>query len=183
MKSSCLALAAFLLSLLGLSGQAQNVALRPGDTITMRLFGAPADYTAEFAGEYTIAIDGTVGVPEIGAVNAAGLTATQLARSIQTQLVQMKIFTRPVVEIIVPGAGTITVRGEVRVPSVLQWIPDMTLLSAIDRAGRGGFSGPGKVKVRRAGKVTMYNLKKVDKDPTQNPKLMPGDEVDVGGEN
>ncbi len=31
----------------------------------------------------------------------------------------------------------------------------------------------------RDGKIQTFNLKKADKDPNQNPKLLPGDEVEV----
>ncbi len=188
MKTSSLALpalVALLLFTLGLSGQAQNMTLRTGDMFTMRLMGAPTEYTTEFTGEYTVAEDGTVGIPEIGAVKAAGLTPTQLARSIQAQLVQMKIFTKPVAEISVPQQSRlITIGGGVRAPGAQQWGPDMTLTSAVSRAGGASdFGDISKIKIRRDGKVTMFNLKKVDKDATQNPKLMPGDEVEVGGGN
>ncbi len=64
--------------------------------------------------------------------------------------------------------------------TAIEWSPDLTLSSAINRAG--GFSEYGnqkKIKVTRDGKSQVFNLKRVDKDPNQNPKLLPGDEVEV----
>ena len=63
---------------------AQAVAtLRTGDVFEMRLSGMPQEYAAEFSLQFTVGQDGTVNVPLIGEVKAAGLTSTQLERTIQ----------------------------------------------------------------------------------------------------
>src|SRR5688572_12165054 len=77
---------------------AQTVAtLRTGDVFDMRLSGMPPEYAAEYALQYTVGQDGTVNVPGIGEIKAAGLTATQLERTIQNRLMGEKIFKQPTV--------------------------------------------------------------------------------------
>jgi protein involved in polysaccharide export with SLBB domain len=68
----------------------------------------------------------------------------------------------------------------VRAPQAVPWNNDMTLTNAITRAqGFADFANKKKVKLVREGKSAVFNLTRVDKDPTQNPKLLPGDEVEV----
>ena len=160
---------------------ADSAGLRPGDQFEMRLSGMPAEYAAEFSGTYTLGEDGNVSVPFVGAVRAAGLTPSQLAVAIQNKLISEKIFTNPTALINLPQATrTVTIGGEVRSPQAMAYSPDLTLNAAVMRAGGATeFGSLKKVKVTRDGKSTVYNLTKKDKDPSQNPRLLPGDEVQV----
>jgi polysaccharide export outer membrane protein len=164
-------------------GLAQTIAtLRPGDIFETRLSGMPTEFAAEFALQYTVGQDGTINVPLIGEVKAAGLTSTQLERAIQAKLVSEKIFTRPTVVInIAPVARYVSVSGGVRAPQRLQWSPDLTLASSIGNAGGiGDFGDQKKVRLVREGKVLgVFNLKQFVNDPASDPKLLPGDQVIV----
>jgi protein involved in polysaccharide export with SLBB domain len=120
-----------------------------------------------------------VRIPLIGGIRAAGLPTTELARNIERKLVAEKIFTNPTA-IINIQPRYVTVGGAVRNPNAITWSTDLTLSTAITRAsGFSDFANRKKIKVTRDGKVAFYNLTKVDKDPSQNPKLLPGDEVEV----
>src|ERR1700744_4601693 len=78
--------------------RAQTIALlRPADIFEMRLSGMPAEYAADFTLQYTVSQDGTINVPLIGEMKAAGMTPTQVEREIQTKLISDKIFTHPTV--------------------------------------------------------------------------------------
>ncbi len=158
-----------------------QAALRPNDSFEMQLSGMPAEYAMDFRGQYTVGEDGTISVPLIGPVRAAGLTAHQLARSIEKKLIAEKIFTQPTVLLTLPlQARFVTVGGGVRMPSAVPWSADLTLSAAINRAGGfGDFGNRKKIKVIRDGKVGIFNLQISDRDPNQNPKLLPGDEVVV----
>lgn len=159
----------------------QSAVLRPGDSFEMRLGGIPIEYAQDFAISYTVYDDGMIGVPLIGSVKAAGLSVGQLAKSVEQKLISEKIFTSPTVSITQQAQSrTVTIGGAVRVPQGLMWTSDLTLSAGIKRAGGfGDFGSKKKVKLIRGGKATMYNLTKADKDPSQNPKLLPGDEVEV----
>lgn len=172
-----------LLSLfLGLRLEAQIATLRTGDIFEMRLSGMPAEYAAEFALQYTVGQDGTINVPMIGEVKATGLTSTQLERAIQGRLVAEKIFTRPTVIINVASvARYVSVSGGVKQPQRLPWTPDLTLSSAIGNCGGLGEFGSQKgIRVVRNGTVAgTFNYKDLIKDPSIDPKLLPGDQVQV----
>ena len=106
---------------------------------------------------------------------------------IENRLKQAKIFTIANVNITVNigangPARTIIVGGSVRSSGRQQWIADLTLTGAISAAGgRGDFAGDG-IKVIRGGKAQEYSWKALKKDPSSDPKLQPGDIIDVQGD-
>jgi polysaccharide export outer membrane protein len=162
---------------------AQSVPLiRIGDVFEMRLSGMPTDLAAEFAIPYTVGQDGTVNVPLIGEMKVNGLTATQSEREIQAKLLSEKIFTHPTVVINMGGgARFVSIGGGVRAPQRLQWSQDLTLHTAVDNAGGlDDFGSPKGVRLIRDGKIIQtYDLRALEKDPSQDPKLLPGDQVYV----
>ena len=171
-----------LLALAGLHLHAEvAVPLRPGDVFEMHLGGMPQDLAAEFAFPYTVAQDGTVNVPMIGELKAAGLTSSQLERAIQAKFVADKVFTHPTVLISVAQAMRVVYfTGGLRTPGHVSWTPDLTLYRGIGECG--GFSdfGHDSIRLIRDGKVAgTFKLKEIQKNPALDPKLMPGDQVIV----
>jgi len=163
--------------------QAQTVALlRAGDVFDLRLGGVPQEYAADFAQQYTIDQDGTVNLPLIGEMNAAGLRPAQLGRSVEARLAAERIFTRPTVLINVAAAGRyVSIHGGVRTPQRLPWSADVTLSSAIgDCGGLTDFAGGSKIRLVRDRRIIgVYRLKDFRDDPAKDPKLLPGDQVIV----
>jgi protein involved in polysaccharide export with SLBB domain len=161
--------------------RAQTIALlRPADIFEMRLSGMPAEFAADFTLQYTVSQDGSINVPLIGEMKAAGLTPTQLERDIQNKLIADKIFTRPTVLINVAQATRyVSISGGVRQPQRLLWSSDLTVSSAIGNcAGLSDFGSPKGIKVIREGKIFgLFNLTELQKDPAKDPKLLPGDQV------
>ena len=156
--------------------------LRVGDQLDMRLGGMPAEYAAEFSLQYTVGQDGTINVPLIGEVKAAGFTSTQLERAVQNKLKTDKIFTNPAVIISIAAvARFVAVSGGVRAPQRLQWNPDLTLASSIGVCGGlGDFSSGKGIRIVRDSKVFgIFNLRDIQKDPNKDPRLLPGDQVMV----
>lgn len=155
--------------------------LRSGDSFEMRLGGVPAELAQEFNIQYTVSQEGTVNVPLIGATRVAGMTPPQVERAVQSRLVAEKLFTHPSVNInLIPNSRFVSIGGGVRAPQRLPWTADLTLSSAIQIAG--GLSDWGTMKgVRliRDKHVTVYDARKFDKDPSLDPKLLPGDQVVV----
>ncbi len=174
---------AFILALLTPRLFSQAIAtLRTGDVFDMRLSGMPAEFAQEFALQYTVGQDGTVNVPLVGEIKAAGLTGTQLERTIQNRLMGEKIFKQPTVIInIAPVARIVSVSGGVRQPQRLQWSPDLTLTSAIGNAGGlDEFSNGKGIRIIRESKVIgPFNWRDLERDPGLDPKLLPGDQVTV----
>lgn len=162
---------------------AQAIAtVRPGDTFEMRLGGVPVELAQEFnAPTYSVSQEGTVNVPLIGEMRVAGLTPTQVEKLIQSRLISEKLFTHPSVNITpAMNSRVVTIGGGVRAPQRLAWSPDLTLRSAVDLAG--GYSdwgSPKGIRIIRNGQQTSYDARKFDKDPSLDPKLLPGDQIIV----
>lgn len=102
--------------------------LGAGDTIAVRVYEEP-ELTVE-----EIALDngGVVSLPLIGDVAAAGLTATQLARTIEDAY-RANYLRDPRVSVIIREGRerTIAVEGEVEQPGVFPFVEGQTLLSAL----------------------------------------------------
>lgn len=173
-----------IIAALAADASAQGMAtLRPGDVFEMRLGGMSAEFAQEFNTQYTIGQEGRVNFPHIGEMQAVGLTPLQLQTSIQKKLVADQIFTNPAVNInVVQSLRTVTVGGSVRQPGRQQWAPDLTLNSAIQGAGGPSeWADEKRVRLIRNNQVQVYDLRKFVKDPSQDPKVLPGDQVIVPG--
>lgn len=140
----------------------------------------PYDDAAPYSLTFTIGGDGFINIPLGGQVRAAGLTQTQLEMAIQQRLVSEKIFRWPTATINVPNqARFITVGGAVRNPHRMGWSADLTLTSAINAAGGGGDFASDRVNLIRGGSVTQYRLKQLKRNPSEDPPLLPGDQVEL----
>lgn len=162
-------------------GFAQDVSLREGDQVEIRLGGVPADEISQVSGSYQVDGKGYVNMPHIGLVKAAGLTQSQLQESIEATYKSQQIYTNPTITVNVPTtARFVNVGGDVKAPRRVEYTPDLTVLGAINAAG--GFTeyaDQTKVRLLRGGQVTMINVKDVRRDPTKDLKLRPGDTIEV----
>jgi protein involved in polysaccharide export with SLBB domain len=173
-----------LLSLLLLSLLPANAdqVLRDGDIFRLAIGGAPREYTADFELEYTIN-DGMVTIPIIGRMRAAGLSPNSLAGAIEKRLKEEKIFANPTVILNpTPNARTLVIGGAVRNPGRQPWAIDMTLTQAIAAASGPSEWAEDKVKLIRGGKFEIFSRKAIKKQPDTDPKVFPGDFVEVQGE-
>jgi protein involved in polysaccharide export with SLBB domain len=164
------------------SGLTESTTFRPGDTFEISVGAVPLleSDAAGFTKPYTIGGDGLVNIPYAGLVRAAGLTQSQLEKAIQTRLIEEKIFRWPTITIIVQErARLITVGGQVRAPQRIFWTADMTLMSALNAAGGPADFAGDKIRLTRNQKNTVYSRKRLLKNPDQDPKLFPGDQIEV----
>jgi len=179
MRSFSLALALLLAAALGLRADTK---LSDGDSFTMSVSGAPKEFTQEYDLNYTVD-DGGISVPNVGRVKAVGVTASQLAATVEKELKDRKIFTNPTVVInVVAITRSIVVGGAVRNPNRHQWNASMTLTMAIAAASGPADFAEDKVRLIRAGKATEYSRKAIRKDPSLDPKVLPNDYIEVTGE-
>lgn len=168
----------FALVALSASAPGQTV-LRKGDVFELRIGGVPAEVASEWAYQYTVGDNGTVKFPYIGEVRAADTSVADFARALERRLVQEKIFTQPTAVVTLrPETRFVTVGGEVRSPCSVPWSNGLTLWSAISRAG-GNTDFARRAKLTREGKIRVVDFRKREKDASQNPTLLPGDEIDV----
>lgn len=85
--------------------------LGPGDQVQIRVY----DYE-EYTGQKVILPDGTIALPLIGSLNAAGLTIEQLEQALTTRLQTLLVNPVVTVELSTMRPVVVTVAGEVRRP-------------------------------------------------------------------
>lgn len=158
-----------------------SVVLRANDVIELRMSNMPPDDAQGFSGiAYTVGGDGQVNFPYAGALQAAGRTPSELERALERALIDKKMFRWPTATInVITGLRFVVIGGNVRGPSRMQWSADLTLMSALMAAGGPGDFAGDKINLIRNGAITVYRYKKLQKDPSQDPRLLPGDQVDL----
>lgn len=155
--------------------------LRPGDTIEIRLAGVPADEVQAVTAQYTVDDAGMLNLPYINNVKVSGLQPNQAQTAIEQKFKAEQIYTQPTVTIIIQTASRfVNVGGSVRVPGRIPYTPDLTLMSTINAAGGfNDFADQGRIRYIHDNKVQVINAKKIRKDPALDPKVYPGDQIEV----
>lgn len=129
--------------------------------------------------------DGKISLPLLNDVQAAGLTAMQLAKSIREGLT--KYLTNPQVTVTVTQINSLRVflTGEVTRPGALTLLPNMTILQAVSTGGFTQFARPNNTYVLRVenGRQVKYPFHYKDvikgKRAEENILLKPGDVIVV----
>jgi protein involved in polysaccharide export with SLBB domain len=163
------------------SGAFGQATLRIGDPIELKIAGVPAEDQSQVNNTYSVDSGGAINLPYIGKVHAEGMTPAALARAIEDNYRSNKIYTNPNVTIIMqPTARFVNVGGSVRSPSRVPFTEDMTLLTAINASGGfNDFADQRHVRLLRGNEVTVYDVRRFRKDPSQDVKLRPGDKIEV----
>lgn len=156
---------------------AQLPRLNVGDTVTITLSGIPDPPTAE---EKPINDDGTISLPNIGRVQAAGKTPGQLEDYIHSLYVPA-FYTHLSVTVKTTSDRVYFVRGEVHNPSRLIYVGPITVSKAITSAGDfTDFANRKKVILTRAnGKQFTLNCDKILDGREPDPPVFPGDQIEV----
>ena len=150
-------------------------ALRPGDNLVIVLQGIPDPSSNQ------VQIDdrGLISLPFIGAQKAAGQTTALFAQQIRDTYIAKKIYTQ------VDVAVTVTERyvyvgGEVVRPGRVVWAPDLTVSKAVQAAsGFGIYARPSQVTLVRDGVSYLIDVTLAQKNPAEDPRMLPGDSLNV----
>lgn len=176
---------AFFLASLGLvllagSSWADSV-LRKGDPVEMRISGVPSEEQTQINNVYTVDNNGLLNMPYINKVRAEGLTPGQLASAIENGYKSAGIYTNPTITIVMQAQSRfVNVGGAVRAPNRVPYTEDLTLLNAINAAGGfNDFADQKRVRLLRGTEATVYDVRQFRKDPGLDPKLQPGDKIEV----
>ncbi len=155
--------------------------IAPDDVLDVEVWGNP-----QLSRQVPVRPDGKISLPLIDDVQAAGLTATQLAAAVTDKL--KKFVTDPQVTVIVTAVNSqhVYILGEVNRSGMIALAPHMTVLQALSSAGGfTNFANPKKIYILRNedGKQVKYpfNYKDVMKGRNldQNIELKPNDEIIV----
>ena len=162
--------------------QAQNreTPLQAGDQIGISIAGIPPEEMVSIKNNYRIDGRGNISLLYLDQVKAAGLTASELARTIEGLYKSKEIYTRPSVNVSVdtndPGGRVVFVNGEVTKVGQVPFRPGLTAAMALATAGGGTpYAKLSKVKLIRGGQVvTTLDLSKAEK-PDGQTLLQPDD--------
>ena len=158
-------------------GQANQVArFHIGDTVIVNVSGVPVDINPHTEG---IKEDGTITLPDIGKVQAAGKTAGELQDAIHNLYVP-GIYVRATVTVNA-GDRVYYVRGEVKQPGRQVYSAETTVTRAITAAG--DFTDYSDRKniwlIRASGQRFKVNCLKALEHPEMDPPVYPGDQIEV----
>jgi protein involved in polysaccharide export with SLBB domain len=160
------------------TGSMHSDIMRTGDKITVRLTGVPDD---GYVIEIQVPQSGDITVPFLTQpFHAAGRSAGDLAAEITEAYKVQRIYTTPEVTVI-PEERYVSVGGDVRAPTRVEYTPDLTLLSAINSCG--GFTEYAQrrsVRIIRGQQVIYVDAAAASAGKAgADPALFPGDQVYV----
>lgn len=162
------------------SCRADDVTLRSGDQLSIRLGGVPPEEVSQVSGFYTVDGKGDINLPYLGKVHAGGLKQADVQASIESAYKTRGIYSSPVITISAQFDRLVDVEGDVRAPQRVHYTTDLTLLGAI--AATGGltdYADQAKVSILRNGTRIFVNVKKVRESKEVDPPLEPGDKISV----
>jgi polysaccharide biosynthesis/export protein len=115
----------------GVASVAQEYTIGPGDVLKITVWGHD-----DLSREYPVTLDGRVPFPLVGAVPAAGLTTTELARQLR-DLLEKDYLVNPQVMVSVKEylSSKVHVLGEAEKPGLFYLTGPTTLLEMLSKAG------------------------------------------------
>ncbi|MCA9674645.1 MAG: polysaccharide export protein, partial [Myxococcales bacterium] len=159
----------------------EDTTLGPRDVFEVRVFKHE-----EMSGQYAVSDEGTINFPEIGIVEVSGRTPAKIEQEIQTRLADGYLV-NPTVTVFVKEykSKTVSVFGQVRKPSVVNYVSGLSIIDAISQAG--GFTPMARknaVKVTRStadGKTASFTIpvESIASGSAKDFYLRPGDTVFV----
>ncbi len=185
LKASRLAVAAMLgsmaLSLLGCGSQADSLPLLPTPTASGYLLG-PGDQLRldtfgdqSLSGAFRVSDNGTISLPLLGSVKAAGLTTDGLAQALRDRLKKDNILEDPKIAAEIVTYRPIFILGEVSKPGQYPYQPGMTVVTAV--AVAGGFTY--RAVTNAFSVVRGIDGKTVEGRAARETEVQPGDVITV----
>jgi polysaccharide export outer membrane protein len=158
---------------------ASQYTLGVSDVIRVNVWKSP-----DLSQTATIGPDGFISLPLLGDVNAAGMTANQLAQALSAKLVNYVINAQVTVSVVEFRSRQVFVTGQVGKPGAYSLIAPITVLQLIAQAGGlNVFANRKGIFVLRGAKGTekvKFNYTDAIRgDVKQNITLLPGDTVIV----
>ena len=161
--------------------------IQAGKGIRIVVRGIPPEDKGVIDGDYSVADNGTVNMPHIGPVHAAGLKPEALAASLEARYRSAQIYRNPTFQVISnteggrPDEQVVHVGGFVRRPGPVPFNRGLTLWQAIQAAGGATeFGSMKRVKLYRAGQQKQYDASKAQ---FMQIPLEPSDTIDIPQKN
>lgn len=165
-----------------LSPPIESSTIGPDDIFRMQIVGEK-----DLPDEYQVSSDGTVDLPYIHRVQAAGLEPQALAKVIRERLIEQQILRDPSVIVAIKEyrSKKITVLGQVQKPGSFSFTSGMTLLQAVSLSG--GFTSIAKTdhvnltrKTKSGTKTVILSVDSITEGRSPDIPLQAGDGIYVG---
>jgi polysaccharide export outer membrane protein len=141
--------------------------IEAGSSVQISIMGVPGEEKSKIDAIYPVSESGSVNMPFIGNIRAAGLRPETLAASIQNAYKSAQIYNDPTIHVISTreGAGVreqvIHVGGQVRRTGPVPFQKNLTIYQAVQAAGGATeFGSLRRVKLYRSGKTQTLDLTK-----------------------
>ena len=149
-----------------------------GDTVTVTLTGGPEEAGPETPHVEPIKEDGTITMPDIGHVQAAGKTAGELQNAIHDLYVPH--FRTHITVTVSTGDRVYYVDGEVKSPGRQLYLGETTVTQAITSAGDfTDFADRHNIWLIRGKNRLQVDNDDIFKNPDTDPIVYPGDRIEV----
>lgn len=176
-----------LLAFAGLAtvASAQTV-IKAGTAIKIEIRGVPAEEAQRVAGDYPVSDGGTVNMPYLGPIGAAGLSPSALGSRIESAYKSAQIYKTPTILVIASTGDTlqkqvIHVGGRARRPGQVEYVQGLTIYQAIQAAGGADeFGAMNRVLLTRLGKVRTLD---VTQSQFKNYVLQQSDTIEIPEKN
>jgi protein involved in polysaccharide export with SLBB domain len=151
--------------------------LNVGDTVTVSFAGIDDPPLPQ---EKPITDDGTITLPAVGRIQAAGKTPGEMEQIIHDRYVPA-IYTHLDITVKASGDRVYFVRGEVKGPNRFTYVGPITVTKAITSAGDfTDFANRRDVwLIRSSGKRFKLNCNKILDGEAPDPPVFPGDQIEV----
>jgi len=159
----------------------ESSTIGPDDVFRMQIVGE-----RELPEEYQVSSDGSVDIPYIHRIQAAGLEPQELAKLIRDKLIADQILKDPSVIVTIKEyrSKKITVLGQVQKPGSFPFATGLTLLQAISQSG--GFTSIAKTdrvnltrKTRSGSKTVVLSVDEITDGRSPDIPLQAGDAIYV----
>jgi polysaccharide biosynthesis/export protein VpsN len=163
-----------------------QVTIASGQAIEIRISGVPQEEMSIVNNTYPVSEQGTIRLPFIGSVRAAGLRPEGLAASIEAAYRSAQIYTHPTIQVLSSSDETlkeltVTVGGYVRNTGPVKYVRGLTLYNAVQAAGGPNeFGAMGRVGLVRNGQRKEYDLRQTK---FMNILVEPNDTITVPQKN
>ena len=160
----------------------ESSTIGPDDIFRMQIVGEK-----DLPDEYQVSSDGSVDLPYVHRIQAAGLEPQALAKLIRERLVEEQILRDPSVIVAIKEyrSKKITVLGQVQKPGSFSFTSGMTLLQAVSLSG--GFTSIAKTdhvnltrKTKTGTKTVILSVDSITEGRSPDVPLQAGDGIYVG---
>ena len=157
--------------------------IQAGKSVSITVLGVPPEEKGRIDGAYPVADNGTINMPFIGQVTAAGLKPEVLAAAIESRYRSAQIYRNPTFQVVSDTEGAaldeavVHMGGQIGRTGPVKFQRGITLWQAIQAAGGPTpFGTLKRVQLLRNGKQRQYDLTQLE---NKQITLEPNDSIEV----